>query len=348
MLYINGRYLSQKLTGVNRFAYEICNALASLNAEFIIIAPKMISKEYDVSKFNIKHWGVGKSHFWEQISLPLFFTFKRKYLLINFTGLGSLLLKKQIITIHDMSFWRHPEWFSKKYYLYYKFFRPLIVKNIFHILTLSEFSRREIIDCLNVPSDNISIVNCAVSSSFINSQIIEGHFENNEFILTVSSIEPRKNLSRLLEAMELLNNDIKLLIIGSSNPVFSELNLKSSEKVFFLGRVSDQQLKWYYSNAKLFIYPSVYEGFGLPPLEAMSMGCPTAVSDIDVFHEVFDDASLFFDPYDITDIANCLNELLNSTIIRKELILKGFNQVSKYNWINSANIILNIVRMYEL
>lgn len=346
MIYINGRFLSQKIAGVNRVAYELCNALSLLNVEFIIIAPKHISKEYNVSNFNITYWGIGKSHFWEQISLPFYFLFKKKYLLINFSGLGSLLLKNQVLTIHDMSFWRHPEWFSKLYFYYYKFLTPIIAKRALHILTVSEFSRKEIIDCLKVEENKISVVYNAVSQNFINKKLVGFKEKSFEYILAVSSIDPRKNFSRLLSSVNLLEANIKLVIIGNSNNVFQNINLELSSRVTYLGHVSDEQLKIHYSNAKLFVYPSVYEGFGLPPLEAMALGCPTIVSDIDVFHEIFGNATKYFDPYDVNDMALKMDQILNSKSIREQLINDGLIMVNKYSWQQSASIIANLTSKY--
>jgi len=349
MIYINGRFLSQKLTGVNRVAYELCNALFLLKVEFVIIAPRKILIEYDISNFNIIYWGIGKSHFWDQLSLPFFFLLKKKYLLINFSGLGTLLLKKQFLTIHDMSFWRHPEWFSKIYFYYYKALTPIVARRALHILTVSEFSRKEIIDCLKVDESKVSVVYNAVSQQFINKNInIKNESKTVEYILAVSSIDPRKNFLRLLSAVNLLDTKVKLVIIGNSNSVFQNIDLNYSERVNFLGHVSDDQLRMYYSNAKLFVYPSVYEGFGLPPLEAMAMSCPTVVSDIKVFNEVFGDATKYFDPYDVDDIARCINQVLKSKEIQEELISKGLELVNKYSWQNSAQKLVHIIEKIRL
>lgn len=347
MLYINGRFLTQKMAGVNRVAYELCNALYQNNVEFTLIAPKQILIEYNITNFRIIYWGKGKSHFWEQIILPLFFLFKNNYLLINFSGLGSLILKNQFITIHDMSFWRHPEWFSKYYYYYYKFLIPIIAKKALHILTVSEFSRKEIIDCLKVGENKISVIYNGVSHNFINKKTNDFKEIPFEYILAVSSIDPRKNFARLLSAVNLLEANIKLVIIGNSNNVFQNINLELSNRITYLGHVSDEQLKMYYSNAKLFIYPSVYEGFGLPPLEAMAIGCPTVVSDILVFNEIFGNATKYFDPYDANDISRCINQVLKSKEIQEELISKGLKLVNKYSWRNSAQKLVQIIEKLD-
>ncbi len=346
MIYINGRFLTQKITGVNRLAYELCNALYLNKVEFTIIAPKHILSDYNISNFRIILWGIGSSHFWEQFCLPTFFLFKKKYLLFNFSGLGPILIKNQFITIHDMSILRHPEWFSKKYSYYYKIFYPIIVRRALQILTISEFSRKEIVDCLNIEKNKISVIYCGVSNKFTNKEHNVCNSLDYEYVLAVSSIDPRKNFSRLLSAVNLLNSNTKLVIIGNKNKVFQNVGLNLSKRVVFLGHVSDEKLHKYYSNAKLFIFPSVYEGFGLPPLEAMAMGCPTIVSDIEVFHEVFGDATRYFNPYDINDIANCIHSVLNSDSIRTDLINQGYKKAQKFNWEESAHTLMGIANKY--
>jgi glycosyltransferase involved in cell wall biosynthesis len=246
-----------------------------------------------------------------------------------------------------MSFWRHPEWFSKLYFYYYKFLTPIIAKKALHILTVSEFSRKEIIECLKIDGNKISVIYNAVSHNFISKKTDDVTYNTYDYILAVSSIDPRKNFSRLLSGVNLLETNIKLVIIGNTNNVFQNINLELSSRVSYLGHVSDEELKFYYSNAKLFVYPSVYEGFGLPPLEAMAMGCPTIVSDIEVFHEVFDTAVEYFNPYDINDIATCIEYVLSSKVIREGLIFKGFKQIEKYCWQMSASKLFAVINKHK-
>ena len=336
-IYINGRFLTQKLTGVNRFAYELCLALAAKGVDFQIIAPKNINESYDISKFKMCFLGHGNSHFWEQITLAFYFLFKKNYILINFSGLGSIFLKRQFITIRDLSFLKNPKWFSKKYYCFYKILTPIVAKKALQILTVSNFSKKEIQKYLGINEDKISVIYNAVSEKFNNKTPLS---EKKEYILAVSSIEPRKNFERLLAAAKLLDNDVKLLVVGAKNKVFGNVNLEQNSRVEFLGYVSDEELKKYYSNALLFVYPSIYEGFGLPPLEAMASGCPVVLSDIEVFHEVFSDSAIYFNPYDINDIAQKINEVLKSKETQEKLIFKGYDLVKKYSYENSADLIL--------
>ncbi|HGJ65372.1 TPA: glycosyltransferase family 1 protein, partial [bacterium] len=118
---------------------------------------------------------------------------------------------------------------------------------------------------------------------------------------------------------------------------------KKNQNIKYLGRVDDDKLIELYSNAVCFVYPSLYEGFGIPPLEAQACGCPIVISDIPVFKEVYANSALFFNPYDPEDMAKKIENIIDSSNMRKELIQKGFKNVKKYTWENSARQFFNIL-----
>lgn len=314
IIYINGRFLSNPMTGINRFAYELCKASSRL-FEFTIIAPNgRILPEYDIRGLNIIEYGRLKSHLWEQISLPLFLSTKKNYILLNFSGLGPLLNKSKITTIHDVSFLHNPDWFSKGYYLFYKILTPLIIKTSRAILTVSEFSKSEILKYYDVTPAKIHVVYNAVTKALENST---SDNQKDKYILTVGSLDPRKNFKTLIRAFsdERLKH-LELRIVGGTNRVFGELgyDMQNSPNIKFLGRISDEELRNQYRNAHLFILASLYEGFGIPPLEALGNGCPIALSDIPVFHEIFEDAAVYFNPTDVNDIIGAILKSYNNSM----------------------------------
>lgn len=340
MVYVNGRFLTQKITGVNRFAYEMCNELFKMGFEFrVVVNKKHINDEYNIVNFKIIDWGFGISHFWEQLIFPFYFLFKRDFVVVNFSGLGSFFLRNQIVTIHDLSFLHKPEWFSKLYYYYYSFMTPLLASKSIKILTVSEFSKSQIHLKLNQPLDKITVIYNAVSESFYYNKNFSKIDE--DYILLVSSHDPRKNIGNLVKAVELLPLNIKLYVIGDSNPVFNSTKFNNSISVRFLGRVSDLELQNYYKWAKLFVYPSLYEGFGLPPLEAVTMGCSTIVSDIEVFREVFEDAVGYFNPLNTQDIKKCIEKYYLSTDVINNDNVERIK--SKYSWSKSANKFIDLI-----
>ena len=353
MLYINGRFLTQPMTGVERYAYNICKALARLRQPFTIVCPKVpIHQDYEVSDLAIVHYGIGNSHFWEQCVLPFFFIGKKKYLVVSFTGLGSLLIRHKMMTIHDLAFLKSPSWYSRAYYWYYRLMTPLAVKTSQHILTVSEFSKSEILRFYPfLKEEKISVVYNAIDRQLfrpLNSEPAKGNLQSpssERFVLCVSSIDPRKNFARLIEACQGLT-DAKLYIVGKNNRVFSqqkELDT-TSEHIHFLGKVSDDELVRLYNQAACFVFPSLYEGFGLPPLEAMACGCPVLVSDIPVEREVCGDAAQYFNPLESNNILHTIKQYLNNIdVIREKMRQKGYQNIMRFSWEKSAEVLMKII-----
>lgn len=343
MIYINGRFLTQQMTGVHRYAFEICKALKKLGTQFVILMPsKEVNDCYDVSDLNVVKWGFGSGHIWEQFELPFFFLFKKKRMLINFTGLGPVMMFDKIITIHDLAFRENPSWYSKQYVMLYKLLMPISAATSKKILTVSEFSKKEIIKYLGVDRGKIFVTYNSTSQKEVTEKNLKGRCHNG-YVLAVSSIDPRKNFDRLITAFSKISES-QLFVVGGENPVFSSVKLSyPSKNVIFMGRLSDEELIVLYKHATAFVYPSVYEGFGIPPIEAMSYGCPVAVSDIDVFHEVCGDAALYFNPYSVEDIEDKIRLMLSDDKLRKELVEKGYMNIARFSWEESAKKVLKVI-----
>ena len=370
MLYINGRFLTRPMTGVERYAYTVCLKLAEQTADFSIVCPKApILSCYDTSRLPIIFFGHGNSHFWEQCVLPFFFIGKKDYVLLNLTGLGTILIGNKITTIHDLSFLENPKWFSRPYYLWYKLMTPLAVKTSKHVITVSEFSKREILRFYGsgtsrpcVKEEDISVAYCAADSTRFRvvgeeqgarskeqgtrgkEQGARGKEQGDKFVLAVSSFDPRKNFARLIQAFEQLP-EYELRIVGSHNRVFTAEghSAECKQNIRFLGRVSDDELLTLYNQAAAFVFPSIYEGFGLPPIEAMHCGCPVLAADIPVIREVCADAANYFDPYSVESIRDAIKSFFqhqeNSRATMQE---KGFANIQRFSWDATATVIKNI------
>ena len=354
-IYINGRFLTQPMTGVERYAYNICKAMARLRQPFTIVCPKApIHQDYDVSDLTIVHYGIGNSHFWEQCVLPFFFIGKKDYLVLSFTGLGSILIRHKVMTVHDLSFLKNPSWYSRTYYWYYRFMTPLAVKTSQHILTVSEFSKNEILRFYPfLKAEKISVVYNAIDRQLFRPLTSSISHQPSDifpqpsapFVLCVSSIDPRKNFARLIEACQGLTG-AKLCIVGKYNRVFSQQMAldTTSDHIQFLGRVSDDELVRLYNQAACFVFPSLYEGFGLPPLEAMACGCPVLVSDIPVEREVCGEAALYFNPLDPNNILHTITQYLNDAdVIKEKMRQKGYENITRFSWEKSAQALMKIV-----
>jgi glycosyltransferase involved in cell wall biosynthesis len=342
MIIVNARFLTQKITGVQRFAIEISKILRKLNDQIIFLSPRNILDKNLANELGVIVFGVNKGVIWEQVDLRCYLLLKHKPLLINFCNTGMLFYNKQIVTIHDMSYKVNPKWFSKRFYLWYNFLIPKIANRSFKILTVSKSSKNDIVKFLKINPDKISIV---YNSSYLNTN---NNFEaviEEKYLLSVSSLDSRKNLKNLIEAFKRTDIKIKLVIVGLKNANFDFTLKRNSlnDNIIFTGYVSDNELTSLMNNAEAFIYVSFYEGFGLPPLEAMSLGCPVVVSDIPAHREVCGEAALYADPYNIEDIKNRINDVLLNDKLREQLIIAGKKNVERFDWLASAqNVLKNI------
>ena len=289
-IWVNARFLTQPKSGVQIFAIEICKKLAKINPQINFVAPSNIRDKKLVKELNIVNTGNKTGALWEQIDLPKFLKKKNSPLLLNLCNTAPLNYTNNIITIHDLAFIENPNWFSTKFKIWYKFLIPKIALKAKHIITVSEFSKNEISDNLAIPKKKISVIYNGLQTDIIkfkkeNSLAIK----KEKIIICVGSFNPRKNLTPLIKAFEKLNlNDYKLLIVGAKNENFnSQKPITSHKNIEYLGYLPNFELFKLYQKAQLLIYPSLYEGFGIPILEAIYFGCPVLVSNLAVYKEIY-------------------------------------------------------------
>jgi len=355
MIYINGRFLTQQQTGTQRNAYELTQSLLKLTGNItILVPPSEILDAYDTSNMPIKVIGINKSALWEQIDLAYFMALKKNSILINLTNTAPYLLRQQIVSIMDMAVFINPAWFNWKFSTYYKWLVPKIARRSLQVITISTSSKTDIVKYTGIPESKVKIINCAVPSRFqelINSMKIDEtnslleklDVKQNNFFLAVSSLDPRKNFLKLVEAYQLTESKIPLLIVGRKSNTFADLNLSDQQTtadIRFTGYLTDTELVILYQSALCFLYPSLYEGFGIPPLEAMACGCPTLVSNTSSLPEVCGSASVYVDPNDVVEISNAIKQISADVELRENLIQEGYKQVNKFNWDTSAKLML--------
>jgi glycosyltransferase involved in cell wall biosynthesis len=231
---------------------------------------------------------------------------------------------------------------------------PRIGRKAHAVLTVSEFSKQEIADTLNIAKDKIFVVHSNVpfhdkpSEEAVKSYVPDENAE--KYILTVSSMDPRKNFVRLAEAFSKIDDkSLKLYIIGMQFKAFNTPDLQKliGENIVLPGYIDDEALKKMYMNARFSIYPSLYEGFGLPPLESMTFGCPAIVADIPALREISGDAALYLNPYDVSDITEKINKMNQDSKLREELRIKGLKQIKNYSWDKSAKLVLDLAKQYS-
>jgi len=264
--------------------------------------------------------------------------------------------RRLVTTVHDFSFHHHPEWHPRGRVQYFRKYFYLRIKNSDLITVDSEYIRQEAQDILNFPAERIVVVPMGFENrlfrEYSESEVAalrRAKHLPEKFVLFVGSIEPRKNITMLLQAYrdlpETIKQEFKLVLAGFSgweNKNIMTLINKMKKHVFFLGYLNVVELALLYRAATVFAYPSLYEGFGLPPLEAMACGTPVLVSRVTSLPEVCGDAALYCNPLDKADIAAKLQTLLEDEDLRADLVRKGRNRIPRFTWENAARQMIEV------
>lgn len=347
MIYVNSRFITKKVTGLERYAAELSLALKKIDPSILFVSPKNKSITDNIKRLAPFEFGYFNNYLWEQIELPLFLYRNNKPLLVNLVNTAPLFYDNQILVVHDIAFLHNPDWYTKKAATFFKFIVGKSIQASKKIVTVSNFSKNEMIKYLNIPSEKIEVIYPGIPSSIL--KYADNNFENElgDYILSVSSIEPRKNIKSLIEAfVKLGRKDIKLIIVGRENPqVFNsvELHVNQHKNIIFLGYVTDEVLAKLYKNARLFAYLSLYEGFGFPPVEAIACGCPVLVSDRSSLPEICGDYAEYCNPENINEINGKLESLLSME--RKLNSTKIIEFRKQYDWQKTASKLLEIIRL---
>lgn len=352
-VFVNARFLTQSITGVQRFAIELSKRLknySDIDVEFL--APKDIIHTDLARELGVKRIGYLKGHLWEQIDLPLYLKQNKNPLLLSLCSTAPIFYRNQIVSHHDITYIRYPESFSKKFAGLYRSIIPLMLKNSKKIITVSEFSKSEISNYFKIPKEKFVVIYNGVDKEKFNFSETKDS-EALVYILAVSSRNFHKNFQGLIESFNNVKNNIEnvsLYIVGGSdiksfnNVELSLENLKQEKRIHFLGRVDDEELVKLYQNASLFVFPSFYEGFGIPPLEAQACGCPVIASDKASMPEVLSDSVLYFDPFSKEQLSEKILFYYNNCELKNQLVKKGLENSKKFNWENSVKVLIENIR----
>lgn len=353
MIIVNSRFLTQPITGVQRFAIEISKQLKSIyKNDILFISPKGIIDTSTAKELEAQIYGKYSGYLWEQIELPIFLKENGNPLLLNLCNMAPIFYRNKISTIHDITFIKYPESFSIKFKLIYKTFIPLILKTSKHIFTVSEFSKQDLSQYYHININNISVIPNAVNENFF--PHTDYKLSKTKYILAASSVKKNKNFIVVLESfLSALKQapDIHLFIIGDvQSSSFKKIDIskyKRIPQIHFLGRVTDNELIKYYSNARAFIFPSLYEGFGIPVIEAQACGCPVIAANTSSLPEVLKDSALLCNPHSISDFTNCILQIFRSDELYNSLRKKGEQNKKRFSWNKSATLVSNHIKVYS-
>jgi len=363
-LLIDSISLLSPLTGIGRYTYEIAKILDrnddfKINYLYGYYSKKLIAPS---EKSNIKNFKsiVTKNAVLKKIvrkllllSSKIFAPTYDIYWQPSFIPNSSVKANKIVTTIHDFSIILHKDFHKKEVVEY---FQNNFFKNIFRsdmIITGSEFSKKEIIDRLNFDANKIQVIYHGVDHNLFKVyDELSIDFElPKKFIFSVGSIEPRKNLLSLLKAYNSLNDTIKkeykLVLAGFKgwkNDEIMQLIAKDKDNIHYLGFIPDIELAKVYNLATVFLFPSFYEGFGLPVLESMACGTPVICSHTSSLPEVGGDAVIYCDPYSVEDIKTKIEFVLSDDKLQKELISKALKRAKLFTWEKSATEHLKIFK----
>jgi glycosyltransferase involved in cell wall biosynthesis len=354
-VFINGRFLTQRITGVQRYALEALLALdrrlhsgvEGADLECVVLAPPGTPAP-PLEAISFRHVGHLRGNAWEQLSLA---RATRGELLFSFSATGPLLKSRQVVTIHDAAVYAVPQAFSFRFRSWYKLLLGQLAPRLPLVLTVSDFSRREVSRHFGFEAAKVRVTTEGFQHILRQNpdpRVLEKHgLRSKRFVLAVSSRTPNKNFGLIVEAVKRLRApDFEVVIAGGFDArVFGGVALPDLPFVRSVGYVTDAELRALYENAAVFVYPSLYEGFGIPAIEAMACGCPVIASNAASVPEVCGDAALYVSPHDPDGLARAIDRLMNDGDERDRLARAGLSWVQRYTWDESAR--LNAAYMRE-
>jgi glycosyltransferase involved in cell wall biosynthesis len=348
---INGRFLTQRASGVQRFAMEAIKAIdvlldrdyVALKGRIELIAPRN-ARDFPLKNIPLHRAGFFSGYAWEQLEFPMLAAGR---LLLNLCMLGPLITKHQLVVMHDATVRALPENFSPRFRAAYGFLLPRLCRRADLTVTVSEFSRREIgkwygADTTKMPvchegGDHITAV---TADPLVLERL---GLVGRKFFLGVGVDSANKNIATVVAAFHKAKLDDTLLVLtGAKDPkVFGQIDQSQSEGVRMVGFIPDTDLRTLYEHALALVFPSFYEGFGLPPLEAMTCGCPVIISEQPALIEVCGDVALRCDAKDTDCITRHMQALHSDAGLRALLAAAGKERAQRFTWATTARSLLD-------
>ncbi|EDK35716.1 glycosyltransferase family 4 protein [Clostridium kluyveri] len=352
-------------TGIGTYTYQLIKCLNNIDSinNYLLFMPESFKNDIYLKK-NFKLDNAPQSdkiNFWEEINIPNIIKNNKIDLYhVPQNGVGLPINKncRFIITLHDVIPYRMPETVSNRYLKIFSEYIPKIVPLCDGIITVSNFSKKDIVKSFNYPENKIYVTHLASEDIYkpmdkrISRYVARKYYSITEdYILYVGGFSPRKNILGLIDSFSKLITSYKkplFLVIagkkGESYAIYKERTekLNISDKVLFPGFISIEHLPYIYNAAELFVYPSFYEGFGLPPIEAMACGIPVITSNTTSLPEVVGKGALLINPLNKTNLCEAMLEVLSDNNLKNKLISYGIKRSSELNWKKTIKNTINI------
>jgi len=347
-LQLNGKFLSAAPTGVHRVAEELGNALADLIAaghpaaaglRLELLAPSDGLARARAMRMPVRQLGPLVHIPWEQLTLPLR---RGRGLLLNLCNIGPMLSRDAVTMIHDVQVLLSPESYRPAFRAWYRLVQPVIARRHRLILTVSEYSREQIVRAGLAPADKVAVVHNGVDHVLAvpaqPDMVGRLGLEPGRYVVGLANTQVHKNIGVLLKAFaDPALASVKLVLFGSADrAAFEAAGHRVPDNVVFAGRISDGELRGLIEQALCLAFPSTTEGFGLPPLEAMRLGCPAVVAPCGALPEVCGEAALYAAADRPSDWAMTISRLAGDPALRCKLVANGLHHAEKYSWHNAA------------
>ena len=345
----------EQRVGIGEYSFELLRQFKEFkiqNSKFKIYLKNKPLEHMPKESGNWKYKIIGPKGFWTQLALPFHLLFDSVKPDVFFTPshyAPRFAKMPTVISVMDLSYLYYPNLFKKMDLYQLRRWTSYSVKNAKRVLTISQASKNDIIKEYKKEAKDVVVTYPGVKQKMAMKDA-KKRFIEEKYILFVGTLQPRKNIVKLIEAFSKITDkhSVNLVVAGKKGWLYEEIMdapkaYGVESRVVFKNFIEDEELVNLYSHAELFILPSLYEGFGLPVLEAMQYGCPVITSSVSSLPEVGGDAVLYVDPLSVEDIANKMNQLLSDDNLRTDLIKKGYEQIKKFSWEKTARETLNIL-----
>ncbi|WP_231643354.1 glycosyltransferase family 4 protein [Mycolicibacterium baixiangningiae] len=337
-VHVNGKWLAQPLTGTQRYATEMVRCLVDADVvDLVLHVPKGadVPSWASAPRVEIRQAPLGGVLF-EQLYLPLVTAGR---MLLNFAGPAPLLKRRQLVTMHDATAFRYPHTFRRAFVAFYFVMYVLLARTARRLVTVSEFSADELAAVLRIDRRRFLVIPCAADGLAQITPVRPDLDVDGGQYLVVGTLAKHKNLTGAVSALTASGRHVVVVGAAGRDQVFSATT-ELSATATVAGRLTDAELVWLYRNSRALVFPSKYEGFGLPVLEAQVLGCPVVSSTAASLPEVGGRGALYFDPDSGSDLLARVCELESDDALAAELRERGHVNAERYSWQRSAATVL--------
>lgn len=356
--------------GSSQVAFELLRTLEKIDLQnnYTVLLPSAPLDDLPPERDGWRYKILMPKKLWTKITLPWYlYTTKDKYdVIFSPTHYISMLSPiKRVVTIFDLAFLYFPEMFTNSDLWQLKSGTNFSVKNADHIITISNSTKKDIIKSYRVDKDKITVSYPGFDSQIFRpldeqkviKQVLDKYSIEGDYIIYIGTIQPRKNISRLIEAVAEID-DLKLVVVGKTTGqgrnawMFEDIlkkpqQLGIEDRVIFTGFAPTEDLPYLINGAQAYLLVSLYEGFGIPLLEAMACGVPVIASNVSSMPEVVNGAGLLVDPHSVDQIEQAIRTIITDKKLRQKKIRLGLKQSEKFSWNKMAKTVLNVLERYK-